>query len=340
MSNKVTKDDFPVGLVLSGGGVKGLCILGALHHYIESDKIDVSKIKEFVGSSIGSVLCLLLICGYSTSEILDIIINMDRDMFSQSPFSSGLKHGLADILANCGALTIDNFINHISMLMKQRGWNTVPTLKTFYERTGKLLIVTGVNVTKYQVEYHSAFTSPDLLVTDAIKISCNIPFVFKQIRYQNCLHVDGGLLNNLAVDAIDDGKKKILAIQVTGIKPVNVDQSIPSYVFSLITMPILSLSRLRLEQCGPNVETLDIFGIPPPEEKVETNLEEKSVVKKEDGIDDAFGIVSLMKSSSLFSGLKDMVGFSPDREKKYSLFLVGYLQASTFVRPKYLTLKI
>ena len=55
-------------LVLSGGGVNGILELGALQYC--NDKNLLSSIKTYVGTSIGSIICYLLIIGYTPVEII------------------------------------------------------------------------------------------------------------------------------------------------------------------------------------------------------------------------------------------------------------------------------
>src|SRR6185295_147822 len=63
-------------LVLSGGGSKGLAILGALHLFHENKALD--QIIEYWGTSVGSVIGLLLLIGYTPFEIFYQFFNSDQ----------------------------------------------------------------------------------------------------------------------------------------------------------------------------------------------------------------------------------------------------------------------
>jgi len=57
-----------LGLVLSGGGVKGAAHIGVLKA-LEEENI---KFNFISGTSLGSIVAALFVCGYSAEEIFDI----------------------------------------------------------------------------------------------------------------------------------------------------------------------------------------------------------------------------------------------------------------------------
>ena len=65
-------------LVLSGGGSKGLAMLGALHYIHENNGLD--SINEYWGTSVGSIIILLLSV-YIFSFVLLFMPNSSRMLF-------------------------------------------------------------------------------------------------------------------------------------------------------------------------------------------------------------------------------------------------------------------
>ena len=55
-------------LVLSGGSTKGIIILGSLQYLY--DNFYLSKIKNYIGTSSGAIICFLLAIGYTPIEII------------------------------------------------------------------------------------------------------------------------------------------------------------------------------------------------------------------------------------------------------------------------------
>ena len=54
-------------LAISGGGSMGIGIIGIIK-YLENKHI-IKNIKNYIGTSIGSLICFLLILGYTTNQI-------------------------------------------------------------------------------------------------------------------------------------------------------------------------------------------------------------------------------------------------------------------------------
>ena len=64
-------------LVISGGGVSGIGFLGIIK-YLDDHNI-ISNIETYVGTSIGSIICLLLLIGYKHNEIYDFCISFNLE---------------------------------------------------------------------------------------------------------------------------------------------------------------------------------------------------------------------------------------------------------------------
>ena len=82
-------------LILSGGGMKGMAELGALHH-MEGLGI-LKNITTIAGSSAGSTIGLLLIIGYRPVEIYHFFMNADLKKFTNiNAYNLFNKLGLDD----------------------------------------------------------------------------------------------------------------------------------------------------------------------------------------------------------------------------------------------------
>ena len=64
-------------ICMSGGGLNGFAFIGALEYLNNTNYININSIKNFVGTSIGSVFALLLVCGYLPLELGDFIIDFN-----------------------------------------------------------------------------------------------------------------------------------------------------------------------------------------------------------------------------------------------------------------------
>ena len=63
-------------LVLSGGGIKGIGVLGILTNLMEKGLIDLKNFENFIGSSVGGIICCLLCLDQSPIDIYLKIVKL------------------------------------------------------------------------------------------------------------------------------------------------------------------------------------------------------------------------------------------------------------------------
>jgi len=161
------------GLVLSGGGARGVCHLGVIKALEEFGV----RFDFIAGTSAGSVVGALYSYGYSPDEILKMI--------QATSFFKSLK--LAWTWT--GLLSFDGLRD---ILLKYLPENTFDSLKI-------PLTLALTDIRKGKIEY----VSQGELLTP-IQASCSVPAVFKPVQYRGGIYVDGGILDNLPVKAIHD----------------------------------------------------------------------------------------------------------------------------------------
>lgn len=162
-----------IGLVLSGGGARGVAHIGVLK------ALDEMGIKFSIasGTSAGSIVASLYSYGYRPDEIFDIIKNL-------SIFKS-----VSPAWAWAGLLKMDGLE---ALLIKYIPENNFKALKI-------PLTVAATEIRKGVTHY---FSEGELI--PAIVSSCSVPAVFNPVSFKGGLYVDGGLLDNLPVLPIRD----------------------------------------------------------------------------------------------------------------------------------------
>lgn len=181
-------------LVLSSGGVKGLAILGAL------SQLDLTNFRFVVGTSVGSIIGLLLIIGYTPYEILNEMVNkykcrlqhLQIDGPGFRPYGIGQGVGIFDWNIVEDVLT--------RMIVAKTGTNF--TLLSLYETYGKELVCVTYNYTKHRIEYISMINNPDMPVETACHMSSAIPFIFEDFYWNDELYFDGAIVSQLALECI------------------------------------------------------------------------------------------------------------------------------------------
>jgi predicted acylesterase/phospholipase RssA len=238
-------------VVISGGGSNGILSLGALHYEYQKGTYDPSQVQIYAGTSIGSVISLLLICGYLPMEIFAQVYTLNH-FFDLNKCGS-----IWDIVRYMGLMSIDVFVDRIEeMVLNKLG--KVPTLEELRSITNKTLVVAVSNVTKVKCEYLTYKTRPNMSCVDAVIQSCNLPIIFHSIFYEGSWIVDGGLVDNFPLRYIDDGSSKILGIVTTGIDKSLPDNKFIGYFYRILMMPVYSNTKLRCELAKENTKIIKI----------------------------------------------------------------------------------
>ncbi len=162
-----------VGLVLSGGGARGICHLGVIKALQEFGV----KVDFISGTSAGSVVGCMFSYGYPPDEILRII--------QATSFFRSLR--LAWTWT--GLLSFDGLRETLLKYMPENHFDVLKIPVT--------LALTEIR--RGRIEY----VSQGELMTP-IQASCSVPAVFKPVQYRGGIYVDGGILDNLPVKAIRD----------------------------------------------------------------------------------------------------------------------------------------
>ncbi|HBH22275.1 MAG TPA: hypothetical protein DDY13_02510 [Cytophagales bacterium] len=205
-----------IGVVLSGGGAKGLAHIGFLKVMEEAGIVP----DMITGTSMGSIIGGLYAIGYTADELDSISTHVDW----------------AKVLANSVPL------NEINIEEKQYYGRYLTEL---YFKEGKLSLPTGVlesenlhlllsrlTLPAQNIEYFQDLPIPfacvgsDISTGDAIVLNCGslpealrasmaIPSIFTPVEYGNRYLVDGGLFRNFPVDEVEDlGADIIIGINV------------------------------------------------------------------------------------------------------------------------------
>ena len=226
-------------LVLSGSGVKGLFVLGALQYCY--DNFILSEIENYVGTSSGAMISFLLVIGYTPVEIITSIC-CNQVMEKMQHFD------IFAMINNLGAASFTNISLHLErMTIDKIGY--LPTFSDLKHKFNKNLVCITYNLTKGEVEYLSYETRPELPCLIALRMSSNLPLVFENYKYDNNLYTDGGIANNFGVDIAEKLGSRILGIYIHFDKNTfSNSDNILEYIFKLIYIPIKQQHKTRLEK--------------------------------------------------------------------------------------------
>lgn len=191
-------------LVLSGGGIKGISFIGALQSLSELNILQ--NIQTYAGTSVGALILLLIIIGYTPNDLYELIkvLNLNK-----------LKNvSVSLFLESFGLDSGDRLIKTLVKLLNAKNIKHDITLNELYAQTHKTFIITSVNVNEQKVKYLSHTTYPNLPVIQAVRMSISIPFVFTPVLFEKCLYVDGGCIDNFPISQFMDNKNDLIGIHV------------------------------------------------------------------------------------------------------------------------------
>lgn len=194
-----------IGLVLSGGGARGVAHLGVIE-VLEEQGIPIDFI---VGASMGSLIGGLYAIGYSTEAMHALVDTTDweyilsltetterRDLFIDQKLTP--KRGLFTLRFDgivpvipasvTPAQRLSSFINHLVLQGIYHVHESYDNFRVPF-RTVATDIVTGDRI---------VFDSGDLV--QALRASISVPLVFAPVKMNDLLLVDGGLVSNIPVD--------------------------------------------------------------------------------------------------------------------------------------------
>jgi patatin-like phospholipase/acyl hydrolase len=180
-------------LVIEGSASKIYTFCGALD-VLEKNKT-LSTIKNYAGTSSGSILCFLLALGYTSEEITRIIFGVDVKKLLKEPFYKSIYN----IFKKFGLYSTPNFKTFLEdRIFDKLGVRTL-TFKELYDVTGKILVITGTCINKKETHYYHYQSNPDMDISQAVFISTRIPLVLSYYDWKGDILVDGALLDNYPI---------------------------------------------------------------------------------------------------------------------------------------------
>lgn len=219
-----------IGLALGGGGAKGLCHIAFLK------ALDEMGLKPAViaGTSIGAIIGGFYAAGLSGKEMESIL----------------QKVRFRDI-----SKMVDLSIRRNAVMLKGKGvenflYKNIPVRK-FEELKIPLKVVATDFWRRKQVILKSGNLVP------AIRASISLPALFKPVKIDNMVLVDGNAVNPLPYDIIREQCDVIIAIDVSGEKNPPELASMPSMFESI--MSTLQIMQASIVENKMNVSKPDIY---------------------------------------------------------------------------------
>ncbi len=214
-----------VGLVLSGGGAKGIAHIGVIQALEEND-IPIDYVS---GTSMGAIVGGLYAAGYTPQEMMELLTSLGFSYWSSGKTDPAYVYYFSRDEPTSSMLTIpvmpgDSTARHSSVAASLI--SPLPMNFAFMELFAPYTAQCGGNFDRLfvpfrcvasDVEAQCKVVHSDGSLGDAIRTSMTFPIVFQPIRVDGRLLYDGGIFDNFPVDVMsaDFAPDIILGVDVS-----------------------------------------------------------------------------------------------------------------------------
>lgn len=188
-------------ICLAGACNRGISYIGC---FKKLEELNLLNLKKIVGVSIGSFIGACYMIGYSSEELLEMIVNKNMNEFKD--FS---------INETGAVLKGEKYKKWVFEVLEKKEDPSI-TLKKLFEKNGIEYTITTTCIYSSNNEFSEGIVylnyknTPDMSLFTAISCSMAFPFLFPPVVYKNCQFIDGGVLDNFPMD--------LLSINAIGIK--------------------------------------------------------------------------------------------------------------------------
>lgn len=198
-----------VGLVLSGGGAKGIAHIGMIQA-LEDVGIPIDYIT---GTSMGAIVGGLYASGYSPAEMIELIASKDFGYWSTGRIDPSDTYYFSSRrdTPSFVTLNIGKDSTQITSVLPISLINPIPMNYAFFELFSPYTLQCGGDFNKLFVPYRcvtsNVYAKHKVVLGrgplgDAVRMSMSFPMVFEPIELNGVPMYDGGIYDNYPVDVM------------------------------------------------------------------------------------------------------------------------------------------
>ncbi|MDB5227449.1 MAG: Patatin [Bacteroidota bacterium] len=218
-----------IGIVLSGGAARGMAHIGVLKAL---EEYGISP--DFIaGASAGSIVGALYAYGYKPDDMLKLSegSNMFKIMRRSGKVGLNMEHHyIRDLIRD--AIPEDDF-----SALKKKLFIAVTNItcgKTEIKNTGKL--------------------------SDIVAASSAIPILFKPVQLDDCLYIDGGVMNNFPIEPLQSHCNIIIGSNVVPHGMVKLNKNkLREIAIRTKELIVWNATKNQLMQCTVIIESEEVF---------------------------------------------------------------------------------
>lgn len=216
--------------VFGGGGIRGLCYVGAIKAL---DELDI-ELNSIAGSSVGAVFAALYSVGYNADEIKELFFSFNYNMFRDiniTMFSSDISFSKGEI-----------FLEWLKEKIEQKFYGDCykkgESNPVKFKDITKDLYVHTIDLNTNTPFIFSKETTPDEEIAFAVRASASLPGLMKPVNYGDAILVDGDLIKSWPAwkvyNSLDTSDSRLLEFRLEGSRKSNDIKSPLDYLNSII----------------------------------------------------------------------------------------------------------
>ncbi len=215
-----------VGLVLSGGGAKGIAHIGVIQALEDND----IPIDYVTGTSMGAIVGGLYAAGYTPAEMMDMIQSRGFQYWSSGRIDPNYTYRFEKNEKTPAFVTLNlgkNDSSKVSSVLPTSLINPLPMNFAFMELFSAYTAQCGGDFNRLFVPFRSVcsdvYNKRKIVcrggsLGDAIRASMSFPLVFRPIELDGVLVYDGGIYDNFPFDVMreDFAPSIFIGVDVSG----------------------------------------------------------------------------------------------------------------------------
>jgi predicted acylesterase/phospholipase RssA len=228
-------------LVLSGGGIWGFSLYGALRESAKAQFWNVDNLKTIYSTSVGTMMSVMISLKYDWETLDDFLIK--RPWNQVFPFN---LYSIVSSVEKRGIFDKQCIHDMFAPLLKGKDLSLDITMKEFYEYSGIEIhcFSTEMNEHNFTKVDFSWKTHPDWKLLDVVYCSSCLPILFAPFLQEDKCYIDGAILSNYplteCISMVDD-PDEIFGIKKThneNQRKVDTKSSLFEYLFYFIRIVV------------------------------------------------------------------------------------------------------
>lgn len=217
--------------VFGGGGIRGMCYIGAMRAL---EELDV-EICSFAGSSVGAVFAALSAVGYSYSEIKNLFLDFNFNMFRDINFNIFNN----DISISKGEIFLNWLREKLNSKYFGDEYDKEISRRVRFKDLKKNLYILTLDLSTNTPFIFSKETTPEEEIAFAVRASASLPGLMKPVTLGDSILVDGDLIKSWPAwkiySNLNSSQTRLLEFRLEGSKHYGEIKNPVDYVNSIIS---------------------------------------------------------------------------------------------------------